>query len=126
MAEGGDQATKSLKLPTFDGEQKTFQIWWMRFRAYGTVYGFAQSIKMTVDPNLPDTENTDIDESTDTGARQAKALKLNAIAMCNLTMAFTTESLMGLIYASMTDLWPSGKAQVVVVALHDKYAPKDL
>eukprot|EP00957_Ditylum_brightwellii_P150501 11460457-Ditylum_brightwellii.AAC.1 len=41
-------------------------------------------------------------------------------------MAFTTDSLMGLIYALMTNEWPTGIASAVVVMLHDKYAPKDL
>eukprot|EP00957_Ditylum_brightwellii_P082666 6285748-Ditylum_brightwellii.AAC.1 len=121
-----DKAVKSLKLPTFNREQKGFQIWWMRFRAYGTVYGFAQSIQQRPDQDLPSSEYEILDTVTTDGARASKAVKLNVIAMCNLTMAFTTESLMGLIYAAMTPAWPSGKAHVVVVLLHKKYAPKDL
>eukprot|EP00957_Ditylum_brightwellii_P198539 15131465-Ditylum_brightwellii.AAC.1 len=73
------KAMKSLKLPTFDGKHKNFQIWWMWFRMYGTVYGFAQSIQQDADPDLPATENATIGNN-DTGARQRKALKMNAIA----------------------------------------------
>eukprot|EP00957_Ditylum_brightwellii_P098490 7503283-Ditylum_brightwellii.AAC.1 len=69
----GDQATKSLKLPTFDGEQKGFQIWWMRFRAYGMVYGFAQSIQQRPDPDLPNSEYEILDTAITDGARAAKA-----------------------------------------------------
>eukprot|EP00957_Ditylum_brightwellii_P107386 8194230-Ditylum_brightwellii.AAC.1 len=41
-------------------------------------------------------------------------------------MAFTSESLIGMIYASMSTTYPGGLAYKVVVALHEKYAPKDL
>eukprot|EP00957_Ditylum_brightwellii_P208978 15359734-Ditylum_brightwellii.AAC.1 len=126
MADSSDSAVKSIKLPTFDGEQKGFQIWWMRFCAYGTVYGFAQSIQQRPDQDLPSSEYKILDTAMVDGARAAKVVKLNAVAMCNLTMAFTTESLMGLIYSAISPAWLSGKAHVVVVLLHEKYAPKDL
>eukprot|EP00957_Ditylum_brightwellii_P070761 5377864-Ditylum_brightwellii.AAC.1 len=41
-------------------------------------------------------------------------------------MAFTTEGLMVMLYASMMTEWLSGLVHMVVVALHQKYAPKDL
>eukprot|EP00957_Ditylum_brightwellii_P212310 15367177-Ditylum_brightwellii.AAC.2 len=41
-------------------------------------------------------------------------------------MMFTAEGLIGTIYAVITTTWPMGKACLVVVALHKKYAPKDL
>eukprot|EP00957_Ditylum_brightwellii_P090287 6876013-Ditylum_brightwellii.AAC.1 len=56
MAED-DKAMKSLRLPTFDGEPKNFQIWWMQFCACGTVYRFVQSIQQDADPDLPAAEN---------------------------------------------------------------------
>eukprot|EP00957_Ditylum_brightwellii_P174858 13313953-Ditylum_brightwellii.AAC.1 len=95
----------------------------MRFRAFGTVYGFEQSIKQERDPNLPATEDEEVNPSN---TRALKALKLNAIATCNLTMDFTTKALMGLIYSAMLNDWPSGLTCLVVVALHEKFAPKDL
>eukprot|EP00957_Ditylum_brightwellii_P199259 15188930-Ditylum_brightwellii.AAC.1 len=33
---------------------------------------------------------------------------------------------MGLIYKSMTTAWPSGQSHIIVIALQEKYAPKDL
>eukprot|EP00957_Ditylum_brightwellii_P211345 15366072-Ditylum_brightwellii.AAC.5 len=97
-----------------------------QFHAYGTVYGFSQSIQRTVDPDLPEMEGATVDEMQPTGVKQAKALKLNTIAMCNLTMAFTTKPLMGMIYTAIKIEWPSGLASSVVESLHIKYAPKDL
>ena len=51
--------------------------------------------------------------------------KRNNIAMANFTMAFTSESLMGLVYKAQSTKWPAGKASVVVKALLAKYMPKD-
>eukprot|EP00957_Ditylum_brightwellii_P079535 6047557-Ditylum_brightwellii.AAC.1 len=126
MADSNDLVVKSIKLSTFDGEQKGFQIWWMRFHAYGIMYGFAQSIQQQPDQDLTSLEYKILYTAMTGCARAAKAVKLNAVAMCNLTMAFTTKSLMGLIYSAMSPAWLSGKAHVVVVLLHEKYAPKDL
>eukprot|EP00957_Ditylum_brightwellii_P123218 9395260-Ditylum_brightwellii.AAC.1 len=106
MAED-NRAMKSLMLPTFNGEQKSFQIRWMRFSAYGTVYGSAQSIQVTADPNLPMTKDATLG-SDNVRVKQRKALNMKAIAMYNFTMEFTTE------------------ANVIAVSLHKKYLPKDL
>eukprot|EP00957_Ditylum_brightwellii_P136324 10396624-Ditylum_brightwellii.AAC.1 len=81
---------------------------------------------MSPDPNLPCSEYKILDTATTDGALAAKAVKMNVVAMCNFTMAFTTEALIGVIYASMTDEWPTGKANTVVMLLHEKFVPKDL
>jgi hypothetical protein len=52
-----------------------------------------------------------------------KAKRRNAIAMANLTMAFTSESTMGLIYKAQTEEWPGGLEHLVVKALRAKYMP---
>eukprot|EP00957_Ditylum_brightwellii_P104252 7941091-Ditylum_brightwellii.AAC.1 len=70
------------------------------------------SIKQTRDPDLPATEDVVIDTSNKTGQKQAKTVRLNAIAMCNLIMAFTTGSLMGLINAVVTNDWPTKLAHM--------------
>eukprot|EP00957_Ditylum_brightwellii_P058357 4424964-Ditylum_brightwellii.AAC.1 len=41
-------------------------------------------------------------------------------------MAFTSELLIGMVYAAMTTDWPSGLASKIVVVLHKKYAPQDI
>eukprot|EP00957_Ditylum_brightwellii_P023353 1763020-Ditylum_brightwellii.AAC.1 len=86
---------------------------------------FAQSIQQDADPDLPATENATI-RNDDTGVRQRKAIKMNAIAMCNFTMLLTTEALMGLIYKLITTNWPSRQTNIIVVLLYKKYLPKDL
>jgi hypothetical protein len=43
--------------------------------------------------------------------------------MANLTMAFETENLFGIIYKTMSTDWPTGLAHEVVVQLFNKYSP---
>ena len=45
--------------------------------------------------------------------------------MANLSMAFTSEGSMGLIYKAMTPDWPGGLAYLVVEQLFKKYQPQD-
>eukprot|EP00957_Ditylum_brightwellii_P140319 10691464-Ditylum_brightwellii.AAC.1 len=83
------------------------------------------SMQHTIDPNLPAREATVIDETYVTVAAK-KAKRLNTIAMASFTMAFTSKSLIGMVYAAMTTEWPSGLAYKIVVALHEKYTPQDM
>jgi len=46
------------------------------------------------------------------------------VAMANLSMAFTNEACMGLIYKSMSNEWPSGLAYKVIEELMAKYQPQ--
>jgi hypothetical protein len=46
--------------------------------------------------------------------------------MANLTLAFTTEGVMGLVYKASTTDWPSGLVTVVVQGLLKKYRPLDI
>eukprot|EP00591_Stephanopyxis_turris_P000610 CAMPEP_0195508876 /NCGR_PEP_ID=MMETSP0794_2-20130614/1972_1 /TAXON_ID=515487 /ORGANISM="Stephanopyxis turris, Strain CCMP 815" /LENGTH=163 /DNA_ID=CAMNT_0040635957 /DNA_START=67 /DNA_END=558 /DNA_ORIENTATION=+ len=121
-----ESLTKTVKLPTFSGERKDFQIWWVRFCAYASVQGFRQSIGRVRDPDLPSSEDVTIDARSDQGKKQLRAKRANAVAMANLTMAFTTEALIGMVYQAQTSLWSSGLTYVIVDALHKKYIPKDL
>ena len=68
------------------------------------------------------------EESTTTETHTAEnieAKKRNLTAMYYLTLAFTTEAMMGVIFTAQTAEWPSGLAYLVVVALFDKFRPKD-
>jgi len=115
-----------MKLPLFSGEAKDFPLWWMRFKSYAKVYGVAKSINRIVDPDLPANADDVIDDTTAIGRRQIAAKKANDIALANLTMSFTTEGLMGLVYSSMTTKYPDGLAWKVVNGLFEKYYPQDL
>ena len=45
--------------------------------------------------------------------------------MANLSMAFTSEGTMGLVYKAMTPDWPGGLTYLVTEALNKKYRPQD-
>ena len=117
---------RSVRLPTFDGDEKNFQLWWMRFCAYARVYKFASAAKRVRDSNLPLREDETIDVTTDPGKQRAEAKRANDVCMANLTMAFTSEKLMGLVYKATTTAWPSGQAYLVIDALFKRYVPQDL
>ena len=74
---------------------------------------------------LPATEATAMEKLNDDGKKAAAAKKRNPIAMASLTMSFTTEGTMGLIYKAKDTNWPSGKAYKVVEVLFKKYQPQD-
>jgi hypothetical protein len=116
---------KTVKLPTFDGERKNFHVWWMRFKAYATVYKFSAALKEGGEADLPKTEDDVLDETKSDEKRKADARKRNGVAMANFAMAFTTESQMGMIYKAVTTEYPGGLAHLVVQALFKKYEPDD-
>eukprot|EP00957_Ditylum_brightwellii_P077235 5869144-Ditylum_brightwellii.AAC.1 len=70
-----------------------FQMWWLRFCTYTAVLRFTQSIQKTVDPDLPKSEDADVEDSN-TAARKTK--KANTVAMASFTMAFTSELLISM------------------------------
>ena len=124
---GSDSASeKGVKLPSFDGDSKKFQLWWTRFCAYATVYKFRQALAENGDSDLPANESEELDETTPVGKKMLAAKKRNEVAMANFTMAFTTEGVMGLVYKASTTDWPSGLATVVVQGLLKKYRPLDI
>jgi hypothetical protein len=93
---------KSVRLPTFDGSEKQFQVWWTRFTACAAVYKFAAVLKIGGELDMP-ANNMDVPDTTTPEGKalakaQAAAKQQNATAMANLTMAFTSEATMGLVY----------------------------
>ena len=116
---------KSVKLPTFDGDYKKFQLWWTRFEVYAEYYNFHQALTDEDDEIRPSSEAEKIDTSTEEGKAKAAAKKRNQVAMMNLTLAFTNESVMVMIYRARTKEWPRGLAKLVVEALMKKYRPID-
>jgi hypothetical protein len=65
---------------------------------------------------MPLTEETSYDETTDAGKLTVAAMKRNVIAMANMTMAFTTDGTMVLLYKAMYVYWPSGLSQMLTMA----------
>jgi hypothetical protein len=67
-----------------------------------------------------------LDETKDDDKKKIAAKKQNAVAMANLSMAFTSESTMGMVYKAMTTDWPNGLAHLVIKGLFKKYQPQDM
>ena len=118
-------AVSLVKLPTFSREQKDFQIWLMRFKAFACVNGFRAAVERTVDADMPGDDSAVIDEKTADGKLQMKAKRANKVAMDNLMMTFVSEGLMGLIHQSMDVKWPNGLACRVIDGLHRRFVPQD-
>lgn len=114
-------AVKTAKVPQFDGAESAFQLFWMRFTAYAMLQKFAACLKEDAEQALPATED---EGQGETDANKA-ARKRNFSAMYNFTLAFTTESLMGLLFKAQTTEWPNGKAHLVVKELFKKFRPRD-
>jgi hypothetical protein len=113
-------------LPTFDGTEEKFQIFWMRFKAYAKVYKFASALKIGGETYMPRRDATTVDITTDVGKLQAAAKKRNEIAVANSMMAFTSESTISfLVYKASTVDWPDGLAHLIVVAMLQRYMPQD-
>ena len=115
---------KSVRLPIFDGAHKSFQIWWVRFLAYSNVMKFKTALFRNTS-QLPESDSTSLDDSIAEQALLKIAKTKNATAMAHLTMAFTSESTMGIVYKSMTVEWPEGIAYLVVESMMKKYKPQD-
>jgi hypothetical protein len=116
---------KSVRLPLFSGVRKDFHTWWIRFVAFANMSNFLEALKKGGEASIPSSDSVVIDITTDAGKMVAAAKKRNALAMANLTMAFQTENLFGIIYKTMSTDWPAGLAHEVVVQLSNKYSPDD-
>ena len=86
-----DKTSRSVRLPTYDGDKDNFALYNARMSAYAVMYGFAEAIKAEADPNLPSIHDAVIDETTPEGVKQANAKMQNACAFANYTMSFTTK-----------------------------------
>jgi hypothetical protein len=62
---------KSVRLPTFDGSDEKFQIFWMRFKVYAKVYKFAPALKIGGETNLSSSNSVAVDDTTELGKKQA-------------------------------------------------------
>jgi hypothetical protein len=112
-------------MPSFSGLREDFQTWWIRFVAYANVCKFLGALKKGGEASMPPSDAVVIYIATELGKKIAAAKERNSLAMANLTMAFETENLFGMIYKTMSADWPGGLAHEVVVQLFNKSSPDD-
>jgi hypothetical protein len=106
--------TKPVRLPSFSGARKEFHTWWIRFVAYANMCKFLPALKNGGESSMPSSDSMVIDTTTDAGKMIAAAKERNMLAMANLTMAFKTDNLFGLIHKTMSNDWPAGLVHEVV------------
>jgi hypothetical protein len=53
--------------------------------------GFAEAIQESIDPKMPESQDSSIDYSTEEGRRQGLAKQKNNLVISCLTMAFSKE-----------------------------------
>jgi hypothetical protein len=116
-------STTLAQLPPFSGARKDFHTWWIRFVAYANMCKFLAALKIGREASMPSSDAVVIDITTDTGKMIAAGKERNRMATANLTTAFQTENLFGLVYKIMSTDWPGGLAHEIVVQLFNKYSP---
>ena len=127
-----EDTNSSIKVPVFNGDEKNFQSWWIKFQAYSRVKGFHMLLSDAgITITEADIEGLELKPSSGTGAitanekKQLKLAKKNLNAMAHLTMAFGMEALLNKISSASTADWPGGLAFKLVDLLKEKCAPKD-
>ena len=115
---------KSVVLPTFNGKDEAFQVWWTKFRAFATAKGFIQAL-LARERNLPFSETTTLDETNEADKPKIRAKNRNSLAMAYLLSAFKLKADISIAYKTMTDIWPGGLAYQVVEKLLEIYRPSD-
>ena len=87
--------------PSFSGKPKEFNFFWVWYKAFAMVGGFADMLKSTKHLDLPENEGN-LSADANTAQREEAAVKHNSIAIANFTMAFKNEALMTMIYKTQT------------------------
>jgi hypothetical protein len=102
-------AMKSLHLLMLDGKPEKFQVRWTRFRTYTCVFRFIKGLAKGGQSEMLSSENETLEDTDNDDKKKIPALKRNAIAVANLTMAIKTDAIMALVYESLNnDDWPGG------------------
>eukprot|EP00957_Ditylum_brightwellii_P137598 10490112-Ditylum_brightwellii.AAC.1 len=78
-----EEAT-TIKIPVFDGKNKHFQSWWIRFQAYACVKQFSTVLKRSNDLPGSEEEISDLSASTD-ATEKRKQLQGNKILNVMMT-----------------------------------------
>ena len=105
---------KAISLPKWDGEDKNFHNWWMRFKAYAKVYKFKESIGTDPEAMMPAKDSDALDPTKDRDLLSIEAKRTNETAIACLTMAFTSEEQLGYVHEAMTENNPDGLAFLVI------------
>ena len=116
---------KNVSVPSFNGKNEEYEMFWMRFTAYTGLRGFAESVDPEIqDPELP-VKHNEFDADVDTAKTQREAVKRNAQAVAALTLGFKTPALMNVVNEGKTTEYPGGLAHLIAKELKSQYKPQD-
>ena len=119
--------SKSIRIPTFNGNEDQYQKWWIRFKAYAKLAGFSKALVDTPEADLPgdNMEAEALTGSDDATVKKRSAVLRNDKAISSFTLAFETNELLDMVIESQSTEWPEGQAWTVVKKLQKKYRPCD-
>ena len=130
-----EESSTSLRVPVFNGDEKNFQSWWIKFQAYvqvKDVHAVLKDAGITITKaEMKALEEKPLHAVRGYGARTAnkekqfKLGKKNLTAMAHLTMAFGTKALLNKIVSVSSADWPGGMAYKLIDILKEKCALKD-
>jgi hypothetical protein len=102
--------SKPIKLPTWNGDRETFQLWWTRFKAYASKDGWKRALRPSFANELPSKEEGAFYSDPAIAKQQKEAVKLNAETVWAISMALTMNSIMTKYYATISEDYPEGVA----------------
>ena len=115
---------KSIVLPTFNGKDEAFQVWWTKFRAFVTAKGFVATL-LGKEAKMPSKESDALDPTKDADKPKIKVKERNSLGMAHLLQAFKAEADISLVHETMDSDWPGGLAYLTVEKLMAIHKPKD-
>ena len=115
---------KSIVLPTFNGKDEAFQVWWTKFCAFATAKGFAAML-LGKEADLPTKKDEVLDLTADADKVKIKAKKCNGLGMVHLLQAFNAEANVSLACETVDNDWPGGLSHSTVQKLMAICKPKD-
>ena len=116
-----EEILTSVRVPSFDGEEENFQVWWTRFQAFARVKWLEKALK--IDADLPGTqaELDALDPKSNAAKPGVRAGLRNDTAVAQLTMHFQIAGLLDKVNQTKTTDWPDGLAASIVTRLKRDY-----
>jgi len=117
----GDEAEKTFKLVPFSGKKEDWHKWSKKFLARAEIKNY---INVLLGDNDVPPAGEEIDEETEEGALQMKAMKANQLAYGKLILCCEDDVSFGVVDAACTVTLPRGSAAKAWRDLSAKFEPR--
>lgn len=121
-----DMKMGSMVIPKFDPEKIPLSRWTRKMNASIGLKKTGYKLRLQPNPDLPASYDAVIDETTEQGKKEARALQENEMGMNAITLALVKDGDMTIAEESATDEWPNGLMHVTLQKLYEKYQPQDI